>query len=195
MPVAATPRRRRVDAPPPARFIRTTVWVFAGWAGDEGVACFREPERRRAAGFGRSESAKPVTDPRSARAVHGPEARPKLEVEARHELQDSAQSSGGHRDFKFRRPLCPPKHRAEKPQRRTDGEVHGSDAWFCNRSSPCRDCVVTSWQVRRRLLPRAEFTPPRATRAKSRNPSGTHRRKTACLYCRRRTRRAAKSAR
>ena len=44
------------------------------------------------------------------------------------EPQDSAQSFGGHRDFKFRGPLCPPKLCAETLVRRTHSMVHGPDA-------------------------------------------------------------------
>jgi hypothetical protein len=49
------------------------------------VVASHEPERRLAAGFGLWGHAKPVTHRRSDCAVHGPDARPMLVVEASHE--------------------------------------------------------------------------------------------------------------
>src|SRR5688572_7210820 len=59
--------------------------------------------------------------------VQGPNACAKRK-EALHEPGESAQSFGGHRDFKFRGPLCPPKLCAETLARRTDSMVHGPNA-------------------------------------------------------------------
>ena len=57
--------------------------------------------------------------------VQGFKARKIVPGNSPHEPQDSAQSFEGHRDFKFRVPLCPPKLCAETLARRTDSMVHG----------------------------------------------------------------------
>ena len=60
--------------------------------------------------------------------VHGPDARPMLEVEASHEPQDSAQSLEGHRGPRNFRSLCPPELCAQTVGRRPDSQVQGPNA-------------------------------------------------------------------